>query len=620
MRHHFSTVLHRSTSLLMLLLIGSAAFAQYTVQNKQWIFNDIFLEVDGNQTQNALPQPGMYNFIDLEYVGQTAQYCQNMLQDRNGDPLLFVVDHRVYDQNGFLVDLFPVNGSYISQEALIFPNPNTCDEYFVVISTQGRNTPELHWMNISTSSGTPVATQSGSHRLRTYYRFSSRTARLAVTEAVDDNYTGSGKTRFIYASAGYHLIQYKVDGSAIDHVEDYGLNDQASFGGGYYDDDYRTEMEIISVDNGSTKFMLAVPYWSFRSGVSNQPAIAFVELNADGFPVNGTYNGLWNTNAQEVLMSNATDWPKGLEFAPGAGHLVFTATQAPHLRYIDVQNASSGWTDLNSLPNVNIANPAQYRYGMIEYGRGGFLWIASANNQLTPFRALPQYWSNLNAWYHTPSQIISGLSLNVTDGNLGVNDRSNLILMQDQIDLEDYENKDPWGIIGSISGPSSIYGGLCGNPQNYTASVNLAGGNPNWLNPVVPNGNGYSGTYTAPMSSLGANLVFEYDYNGCTYSKTKYVNVQCDDGEVDHDFGFGKQQEPALSEFEVYPNPSHSIIHLRGLDKGQLSIVDVLGREVFKGQFSDGQEVDLAHLERGVYTLRAIEVNGDIHTRKLILQ
>lgn len=624
----FSNSIAAKAVLFFMLLLGVgwiSVWSQSTLQSDLWLADTEYFSVAGNHNLTSLPQPGVFNFTDLEYTGQQADYCHNIMQDRDGALLFFVIDHRVYDKNGNIIDLFPVQGSYLCQEALVFPNPNTCDEYFVVITATGNHTPDLHWMSINTSTSTPTVINSGSHALRSYYRFSDRAARLAVTEAVDDSDPAQRKTRYLYGCAGYHYTQFKTSGSSINHVNDFGINFTASMGGGYYDDDYRAEMELISVDQGNIQFLLAFPYWSLHGGggTVNRPAITIIELDANGFPPAATWNGLWTAHGDEVLMQDDDDWPKGLEFTPDGNHLVFTATKAPYVRYIDVNNTGAGWTDVNSLPYVNISNPQDYSLGMIERDRNGRLWFAGDNNRLTTLNSL--HWHNPTYWYYNNNSV-ANLTLPLTDGNLGSNPRSEMYILQDQVDGEDYENKDPWGVISTLYGLVNIGGTNCGKTHTYQASVNVAGGTPDWLSPVIDiPGLPYYGTYTPPTISNYQNLTFTYDLNGCTYSKDLRVHVGCN--------GFGEEEEGGLGggkthvngsltqDITVFPNPANTSITLKGLTQNTaVAIVDMMGRTVYSGMNGDGAQVDVSNFTPGLYLVKFSDQTGTEITKRLIIQ
>lgn len=64
-------------------------------------------------------------------------------------------------------------------------------------------------------------------------------------------------------------------------------------------------------------------------------------------------------------------------------------------------------------------------------------------------------------------------------------------------------------------------------------------------------------------------------------------------------------KEPAELSLELYPNPvTNGLLHLKTDFRGSLNLFDLQGRELLKAQVQFGsQNVELSHLETGVYTL-----------------
>lgn len=77
--------------------------------------------------------------VGLDYLGDSPQYMTNSMSDASGNVLFFVVDGKIYDKDGYLIDNFvippiptgfAVNG--FSQEISIVPVPNSCTAYYLI--------------------------------------------------------------------------------------------------------------------------------------------------------------------------------------------------------------------------------------------------------------------------------------------------------------------------------------------------------------------------------------------------------------------------------------------------------------------------------------------------------
>lgn len=64
---------------------------------------------------------------------------------------------------------------------------------------------------------------------------------------------------------------------------------------------------------------------------------------------------------------------------------------------------------------------------------------------------------------------------------------------------------------------------------------------------------------------------------------------------------------------EVYPNPANSILKVNipeGNSSAQIEILDNVGKKFFQmNSLQNQQEIDIKHLERGVYTISLLKDN-----------
>ncbi len=79
-------------------------------------------------------------------------------------------------------------------------------------------------------------------------------------------------------------------------------------------------------------------------------------------------------------------------------------------------------------------------------------------------------------------------------------------------------------------------------------------------------------------------------------------------------------QEKEFEAFSVYPNPSSTIVHIKGTNKVKIvSLMDISGKNVQAIPHNKlKNELDISSIENGVYFLKIQTINGII-TKKLIV-
>jgi cyclophilin family peptidyl-prolyl cis-trans isomerase len=85
----------------------------------------------------------------------------------------------------------------------------------------------------------------------------------------------------------------------------------------------------------------------------------------------------------------------------------------------------------------------------------------------------------------------------------------------------------------------------------------------------------------------------------------------------------GIQQYSAQStDLQVYPNPGYAVFRIENLkQESQIEIIDLRGRVILTLKTkTNSQELDLAEQDKGIYTIRITDKNGNVTTSKLILQ
>lgn len=72
---------------------------------------------------------------------------------------------------------------------------------------------------------------------------------------------------------------------------------------------------------------------------------------------------------------------------------------------------------------------------------------------------------------------------------------------------------------------------------------------------------------------------------------------------------------------QLWPSPADSLLMLQtDLSEGQSQIIDLLGREILRQPYTQGQGVQVSRLPAGPYVLVLSDKNGKPHARKPFLK
>jgi hypothetical protein len=119
------------------------------------------------------------------------------------------------------------------------------------------------------------------------------------------------------------------------------------------------------------------------------------------------------------------------------------------------------------------------------------------------------------------------------------------------------------------------------------------------------------------------NIGFDRNTNSAeyTFSKTSsYWQQSFEKGSVMMRPYFGAAAAVGLNsaesrEISVYPNPSSSKLYFRNCENASKELFDINGRSLLK---TKDNELNIEHLNSGVYILRIIDVNGSVQHTKII--
>ena len=367
-------------------------------------------------------------------AGQQADANHNLMHDKNGNLLFFIVDGNIYDARGEFIDGvdflglpsgFPIGGP----EYLIVPVPGSDMEYYLITKTVDPNfvnqnscgneadlfvarldmcVPSLNnglGFVVSTQIINVTSTEPGENTLH-----------LAASKEQP------GNVRFLWVGGAEKIHKFIIDGVGVteDVGKEFDYTDlPAGMNAASGNSCLRSEMELIEVTSvPGVKFRLAAPYLnSFFATGQLEYKIGVYDLDDQGNLVT-----LRNFSLGLVFFAQH-EHPKGLEFSPDGNILYVSNTGTTPIQYIDI--GANTVTPFLNLPD--------FARGHIELGNDGVMYFAGPNslgglnNPNTPAVV------NFNA-----GAIGTGIDLSHVFGDFNTIDQDVRIL-PDQIDGENYD-------------------------------------------------------------------------------------------------------------------------------------------------------------------------------------
>ena len=174
----------------------------------------------------------------------------------------------------------------------------------------------------------------------------------------------------------------------------------------------------------------------------------------------------------------------------------------------------------------------------------------------------------------------------------------------------DYNRNNVFEVSEKISGTTSGFTTLAIS-ANTQVSVNI----------VIP-GNASEG-----LTRMRVRIVEDDMYNGMNNFVTLPCNASTNSQDV-MDWGETEDynvnltgatgvENNAETQFQIYPNPFNDIVTLKGNAFTQLLVYNMLGEEA--GSFTQ-KNIDLGHLENGLYIMKVMNDSGEIESTLMIKQ
>ncbi len=479
-------------SMGLLITYANPAFGQN--QLKKWCIPPNAIDIQ-NQTFSALPMNSYSGGSDMP---------SNLIYDKSGNLVLFVVGENIYDKNGYLIDNFSnlTNKTFNAfGEIAIIPAPCDCNYYWVVetdLDISGSPTQASYYTetyaalidmnqtnpNLPNGMGIVIKSQllSGGPCTGNHCAFSE----IAVSPPKINQQNHYSYSLYIFNWEGLQKFNVECIGeSTHTNPADYMLIYQDA---AFYttwsstcgmSGEMNAEAELYPMANGTYRLAL----------VSCQQTINIFDLDANGYVIQGSSNPL------SITVKNFQGWSginsiTGLEFSENGQYLYFTSTFQtnnnpgyPYISYIDLNAINPSPTQLN------VSNAIDFKTSFIELGYDHKLYFASSNRLAT----LDD--SNLPTSIWTNNAMAIPVQGQPTFGSF------NYYLLPDQIDGQNYDN--------------IITGGY--NFSSYTAS-----GIATWtpiLNPFNTNGGNTVYIENELRIPEGAditiqNMIFKFGPNG----------------------------------------------------------------------------------------------------------
>ena len=88
---------------------------------------------------------------------------------------------------------------------------------------------------------------------------------------------------------------------------------------------------------------------------------------------------------------------------------------------------------------------------------------------------------------------------------------------------------------------------------------------------------------------------------------------------VGANYYIGLDEHESDTKLRLYPNPASTTLHMESdFAGGQISIFDLTGRKVYKGEYQ--QEIAVSHLSNGLYFIQVITAEGQVINQKFIIE
>lgn len=406
------------------------------------------------------------------YAGQSATNTSNLISKPDGSILFFVVDEKIYDENGYIIDFMdqydgpgsaPIKGA---AEMMIVPNPGNCSQYYIFTThIEGFNkTPYVYLLDMSApniyspasfpSLGAlvPLTSSYKWKKVSDYeplYQSSSSTngsggSKLSNVYFAASPLRSGTNDYLIFISDGSGIFRFRLNSTGL-VSESAGLD----FGPTAFNpSETRAEMELVRLSNGNYRIAtIYAPYGLTSGGYDVKQAIYSAELNSNGVLISGTVKRFPVYHVPDYAIIS------GIEFSQDGRYLYVThltnSVQPHQFEHYDFNTPTSGLVPLTVPSGIDL------RYSQLELGANNVLYFANQNGLYSKNAGVPSSTiasaANFTYIASTESGVIGGITPPANRARY---------LLSDQIDGEDYNahfSANPQCCIANNSYTKEIY-------------------------------------------------------------------------------------------------------------------------------------------------------------------
>jgi len=319
----------------------------------------------------------------------------NLIYDKSGNLVLFVVGENIYDKNGYLIDNFTNIAGFTNKqfnpygEIAIIPAPCDCNYYWIVATHLDISNPGPGYYtetySVLIDMNQPNPNFPGTNAMGTVIKHQSISGgpctglhcaftEIAVTPPKSNQQNQKSYFLYVYNWEGVQkfIVDCKPDSITSDPAQRIRMYQDPTFTTNWtsacgMSGELNAEGEIFSNSDGTYRLAL----------VSCQQIITLFDLDANGYVMAGN-------NPIEINVSGFQNYGQihkitGLEFSENGRYLYFTAAfnnntgNLPYISYIDLTAAN-----LSPVP-LNVSSAADFKSSFIELGYDHKLYFATYN-------------------------------------------------------------------------------------------------------------------------------------------------------------------------------------------------------------------------------------------------
>lgn len=390
-----------------------------------------------------------------DYNGEFATNCHNSMRNLDGELQFFVVDDKIYDAEGYLLNSMIHVNTFVkgTSETVIVPDPYNCNRYYIFAvgridyTTLSPKLPyytilDMELENNAFNPGRkgeidPLITASGNTVIGikdispSHFTFGTSQGNCFIAASKER----ADKSRFVYISNGVRVYRYIIDQNGLSYDNYYGFfnpsgDATASRGNG--------EMELIEVQNpiGNEYYRIAVPYEAQSpNGAATSIFTADVDIDGNVIPSSVKYFNFEHVFGH-IDGGLQRAFIHGLEFSSD-GNILYVMHDINdfhpnNLEYVDLTDPNPTLIPITTIPNSEDFEASQLEVygGQLYFVTNDRFGILTTPNQPATSNYVEQTFPSANFY-----------PANYQGGNPSWQYWNKQYILPDQIDGEDYQHQ-----------------------------------------------------------------------------------------------------------------------------------------------------------------------------------